>query len=82
MRGLIASFMAGHLNPESQQAQMGPLFGTADDLIMQGEGLFPLPATSSLASTTIARRDPTEHDVQIETLFCDICHSDSSLNRR
>ncbi len=27
-------------------------------------------ATSSLASTTIARRDPTERDVQIEILFC------------
>ncbi len=26
-------------------------------------------ATSPLASTTIARRDPTEHDVQIENLF-------------
>src|SRR5437868_11186679 len=33
-------------------------------------------ATSSLASTTIARRDPTERDVQIEILFCGICHSD------
>ena len=33
-------------------------------------------ATSPLASTTIARRDPTEHDVQIEILFCGICHSD------
>jgi uncharacterized zinc-type alcohol dehydrogenase-like protein len=33
-------------------------------------------ATSSLASTKIARRDPTEHDVQIEILFCGICHSD------
>src|ERR1700692_2815429 len=33
-------------------------------------------ATSSLASTTIARRDPTEHDIQIEILFCGICHSD------
>src|SRR5438046_1211921 len=31
---------------------------------------------SQLASTTIARRDPTEHDVQIEILFCGICHSD------
>src|SRR5580698_1701106 len=31
---------------------------------------------SPLASTTIARRDPTEHDVQIEILFCGICHSD------
>jgi uncharacterized zinc-type alcohol dehydrogenase-like protein len=33
-------------------------------------------ATSPLASTTIVRRDPTEHDVQIEILFCGICHSD------
>jgi uncharacterized zinc-type alcohol dehydrogenase-like protein len=33
-------------------------------------------ATSPLASTTILRRDPTEHDVQIEILFCGICHSD------
>lgn len=33
-------------------------------------------ATSPFASTTIARRDPTEADVQIEILFCGICHSD------
>jgi uncharacterized zinc-type alcohol dehydrogenase-like protein len=32
--------------------------------------------TSPLASTTITRRDPAEHDVQIEILFCGICHSD------
>jgi uncharacterized zinc-type alcohol dehydrogenase-like protein len=33
-------------------------------------------ATSPLASTTIPRRDPSENDVQIEILFCGICHSD------
>jgi uncharacterized zinc-type alcohol dehydrogenase-like protein len=33
-------------------------------------------ATSPLALATIARRDPTEQDVQIEILFCGICHSD------
>lgn len=33
-------------------------------------------ATSPLASDTIARRNPTENDVQIEILFCGICHSD------
>jgi len=33
-------------------------------------------ATSPLASSTIPRRDPTEDDVQIEILFCGICHSD------
>ena len=38
-------------------------------------------ATSPLASTTICRRDPTEHDVQIEILFCGICHSDLHLVR-
>ena len=33
-------------------------------------------ATSALASTVISRREPTENDVQIEILFCGICHSD------
>jgi uncharacterized zinc-type alcohol dehydrogenase-like protein len=33
-------------------------------------------ATSPLALTTIARRDPNERDVQIAILFCGICHSD------
>jgi alcohol dehydrogenase (NADP+) len=33
-------------------------------------------ATSPLSSDTIKRRDPTEHDVQMEILFCGICHSD------
>jgi len=33
-------------------------------------------ATSGLAHTPIKRRDPTPHDVQIEILFCGICHSD------
>jgi alcohol dehydrogenase (NADP+) len=32
--------------------------------------------TSGLASTTIPRRDPTGSDVQLEILFCGICHSD------
>jgi len=33
-------------------------------------------ATSPLEATTIARRDPTENDVQMEILFCGVCHSD------
>jgi len=33
-------------------------------------------ATSPLASTSIARRDPSENDVQVEILYCGICHSD------
>jgi uncharacterized zinc-type alcohol dehydrogenase-like protein len=33
-------------------------------------------ATSPLAGTRIARRDVEEKDVQIEILFCGVCHSD------
>ena len=33
-------------------------------------------ATSPLVPKTITRRDPTEYDVQIEILYCGICHSD------
>jgi alcohol dehydrogenase (NADP+) len=33
-------------------------------------------AASPLASTSINRRDPTPDDVQMEILFCGICHSD------
>ncbi len=33
-------------------------------------------ATSPLSSATIVRRNPTESDVQIEILFCGVCHSD------
>lgn len=32
--------------------------------------------TSSLAATTIPRRDLTESDVEIQILFCGVCHSD------
>lgn len=33
-------------------------------------------ATAPLASTTIPRRETTDRDVQIEILFCGVCHSD------
>jgi len=33
-------------------------------------------ATSPLAFATIPRREPTPRDVNIEILFCGICHSD------
>jgi len=33
-------------------------------------------ATAELTSATIPRREPTPRDVQIEILFCGVCHSD------
>ena len=38
-------------------------------------------ATSPLASITIPRRDLTPRDVEIEILFCGICHSDVHMVR-
>jgi uncharacterized zinc-type alcohol dehydrogenase-like protein len=38
-------------------------------------------AASPLARTDIARRDLTEHDVQMEILFCGVCHSDLHQTR-
>lgn len=38
-------------------------------------------ATTPLKPATIQRRDPGERDVQIEILFCGICHSDLHYTR-
>ena len=38
-------------------------------------------ATSPFASASIPRREPTDRDVQIEILFCGICHSDLHYSR-
>src|SRR5271165_5478532 len=50
--------------------------------MLRGEPMYKAKAysvtspTSPFSSSTIERRDPTDHDVQIEILFCGICHSD------
>src|SRR6201995_5424220 len=33
-------------------------------------------ATTPLAPWSLERREPTPHDVQIDILFCGVCHSD------
>ncbi len=38
-------------------------------------------ATSGHARTSIARREPQPHDVQMEILFCGVCHSDLHQTR-
>ncbi|HMO13576.1 MAG TPA: NAD(P)-dependent alcohol dehydrogenase [Pirellulaceae bacterium] len=38
-------------------------------------------ASSPLAADVISRRIPTENDVQIEILFCGVCHSDLHMAR-
>jgi uncharacterized zinc-type alcohol dehydrogenase-like protein len=38
-------------------------------------------ATSPLAPFAIQRRDPAAHDVQIEILYCGVCHTDLHISR-
>jgi uncharacterized zinc-type alcohol dehydrogenase-like protein len=38
-------------------------------------------ATAPLVATTIERRNPTASDVQIEILYCGVCHSDLHFSR-
>jgi uncharacterized zinc-type alcohol dehydrogenase-like protein len=38
-------------------------------------------ATAPLGATTIERRNPTASDVQIEILYCGVCHSDLHFSR-
>lgn len=38
-------------------------------------------ATSGFGPSTIARRDPLDRDVQIDIVFCGICHSDIHFSR-
>ena len=37
--------------------------------------------SSPLAPWTVERRDPKPHDVQIEILYCGVCHSDLHFAR-
>jgi uncharacterized zinc-type alcohol dehydrogenase-like protein len=40
-----------------------------------------ISSTAPLAPAVIERRNPTNNDVQIEILFCGICHSDLHYSR-
>lgn len=47
----------------------------------QAKAYAAVSATSPLASLTIPRRDLRERDVEIEILFCGVCHSDLHMVR-
>jgi uncharacterized zinc-type alcohol dehydrogenase-like protein len=51
-------------------------FSTASRGQYKAKAYVASSAKSPLAPTMIPRRDPGEQDVQIEILFCGICHSD------
>jgi uncharacterized zinc-type alcohol dehydrogenase-like protein len=50
-------------------------------VMYQARAFSAVNATAPLAATTIPRRELTERDVQIEILYCGICHSDLHMVR-
>lgn len=46
------------------------------DVTMKAHGYAAHSATTDLVPFTFERREPGPHDVQIEVLYCGICHSD------
>ena len=63
---------AGHLAPVVRQ--LGPVRRLSKS--MKTNSYAAQSATTPLAPFTIQRRDPGEHDVQIQILYCGVCHSD------
>ena len=61
---------------EQYQPRSGPKTNSPRSRMYKTKAYAAGSATSLLTSATIPRRDPTDRDMQIEILFCGICHSD------
>jgi len=61
---------------ELKQEQSGTAVQDLDQTRINAKAYAATSATSPLGATRIPRREPTETDVQIEILFCGVCHSD------
>src|SRR5690349_20846607 len=64
----------GFREPRNSSVEQG-------ELMNQVKAWAASSATSPLAATTIPRRAPVATDVEIEILFCGICHSDLHMVR-
>lgn len=55
-----------------------PVVGTAGPAATtyEAKAFAAASPSAALAPMTIRRREPGPHDVQIDVLFCGICHSD------
>ena len=59
-----------------QEIQPGQKHQQVEEKVNQAKAYAVDSKSSPFKPTSIARREPTERDVQIEILFCGICHSD------
>jgi uncharacterized zinc-type alcohol dehydrogenase-like protein len=59
-----------------KQQQSGTAVQDRDQMRKNTKAYAATSASSPLGATTIPRREPTDTDVQIEILFCGVCHSD------
>src|SRR5262245_2947584 len=60
----------------SQTLQPSPREGAGSATTYEARSWGARGASAPLAPLTIRRRAPTPRDVQIEVLFCGVCHSD------
>jgi alcohol dehydrogenase (NADP+) len=61
---------------EHKQQQSGTALQDRDQARKNTKAYAATSDKSPLGATTIPRREPTDQDVEIEILFCGICHSD------
>jgi uncharacterized zinc-type alcohol dehydrogenase-like protein len=61
---------------ETENCNHGRTNPIEENPVIHAKAYSAASASSRLAATKIPRREPTEHDVQLEILFCGICHSD------
>ena len=66
---------------KSSSVAIQPQSVERDTLMNRAKAFSAASPTSPLASITIPRRDLTERDVEIDILFCGVCHSDVHMVR-
>jgi len=65
------------MSEAARQVPVVPVTGSHAKLKTYAAKAFAAPsAAGALGALTVARRDPRPQDVQIEILFCGVCHSD------
>jgi hypothetical protein len=68
--------VTGSASSLCEQNEIRSTLDEGKEIYEQRESLLRHKCDKPLAPTTIPRRAPEESDVQIEILFCGICHSD------
>ena len=58
------------------ERNVAPIWGERHESQIATSKLMPREANPPLSPFSIGRREPTPDDIQIDILFCGVCHSD------